>query len=438
MSDNSVPLPPANEAPPPSVPGHDLLRVIGLGAYGEVWLARNRTTDVFRAVKVVWRRKFKDAKPYERELRGLKAFEPVSRGHEGLVYILEVAENEAEGYFYCVMELADNLIADCGSRIADSLGEDGGSKMEDGTAGHSAVVHPPSAIFDPQSYRPKTLSAVLAQRGRLPLDECVKLGLTLSGGLEFMHARELVHRDVKPANIIYVGGVPKLADIGLVVRLGETLTRMGTLVYLLKDESAGQPEGDLFALGKVLYEASTGHGVEQFPELPTDITSQPEQTALGELNQVVLRACEEKPKQRYQKAEELRADLLWLQSGRSLRQVRKNERYVAVAKKAAVGVLVLAVAAFFVNKQELAGAQMRARVEEQSRSVQRETNLQHALLPRLSQHRSGWASNSLYFSGQAASPTDDPRNRSLVQSQAAAALLGLDCVSSVETTNADA
>jgi len=105
-------LPPLRELsanrPPPRVPDHELLRCIGRGSYGEVWLART-TLDTYRAVKVVYRSDFEDARPFEREYTGIRKFEPVSRSHEGLVDILQVGRNDQEGYFYYVMELADDV-----------------------------------------------------------------------------------------------------------------------------------------------------------------------------------------------------------------------------------------------------------------------------------------------------------------------------------------
>src|SRR5437899_1263877 len=83
---------------------HDLLRRIGRGAYGEVWLARS-ALGTYRAVKVVYRKDFEDSRPFEREFNGIKKFEPISRSHEGLVNILQVGRHEE--YFYYVMELAD-------------------------------------------------------------------------------------------------------------------------------------------------------------------------------------------------------------------------------------------------------------------------------------------------------------------------------------------
>src|SRR5215472_17469129 len=91
----------------PTIPDHALLRGIGRGSYGEVWLAHN-VMGRARAVKVIWRRQFESEKPFEREFLGIQRYEPVSRSSGGLVHVLHVGKNDAEGYFYYVMELADD------------------------------------------------------------------------------------------------------------------------------------------------------------------------------------------------------------------------------------------------------------------------------------------------------------------------------------------
>ena len=72
---------------PPTIPDHELIRRIGGGSYGDVWLARN-ALGAYRAVKVISRRNFEDSRPFEREFRGIQKFEPISRSHDGLVDIL--------------------------------------------------------------------------------------------------------------------------------------------------------------------------------------------------------------------------------------------------------------------------------------------------------------------------------------------------------------
>lgn len=72
-----------------------------------------------------------------------------------------------------------------------------------------------------RSYHPKTNRSELRCRGRLPVKECIRIGRALASALEHLHRAMLVHRDIKPTNIIFVNGLPKLADIGQVAGVGE-------------------------------------------------------------------------------------------------------------------------------------------------------------------------------------------------------------------------
>jgi hypothetical protein len=95
----------------PAIADYELLRIIGRGAYGEVWLARNLTGS-FVALKIVRRDAFDHDRPFEREFEGIKRFEPISRSDPSQVAILHVGHGES--FFYYVMDLADdaNVAAD--------------------------------------------------------------------------------------------------------------------------------------------------------------------------------------------------------------------------------------------------------------------------------------------------------------------------------------
>src|SRR5215831_6883545 len=103
----------------PAIPDHELLKKIAGGSYGEVWLARN-VVGTLRAVKIVHRIHFSEGYPFEREFKGIQNYEPISRSHDGLVDILQIGRNNEAGYFYYVMELADDANSDRGVQIAES------------------------------------------------------------------------------------------------------------------------------------------------------------------------------------------------------------------------------------------------------------------------------------------------------------------------------
>src|SRR5206468_424944 len=113
-------------------------------------------------------------------------------------------------------------------------------------------------------YFPRTLRHDLTERGRLPIAQCIEIGLSLTTALAHLHKHGLVHRDVKPSNIIFVNGIPKLADIGLVTDVGDAKSIVGTEGYLAP-EGPGSAQADIFSLGKVLYEISMGRDRRQFP-----------------------------------------------------------------------------------------------------------------------------------------------------------------------------
>ena len=95
---------------------------------------------------------FDDEKPYGREFAGVQRFEPLSREDDGFVDVLHTGRNDEAGYFYYLMELADDARAGAGSEL------------------------------DPESYQPRTLARALSGRVRMDVERCVDLGLRLGEG----------------------------------------------------------------------------------------------------------------------------------------------------------------------------------------------------------------------------------------------------------------
>lgn len=312
---------------PLTIPDHQLLHHIGTGSYGEVWLARN-ATGLLRAVKIVRRSRFADDRPYEREFAGLRNFEPVSRGHPGLVDILQVGRNDAEGYFFYIMEAADDAV--------DLLvGNREATRKEESAPGSSASP-PPPAGSEPASYRSLTLETCIRSQGRMPVQKCAAVGTALAEALQYLHAAGLVHRDLKPSNIIFVGGVPKLADVGLVARTDSARSFVGTEGFVAP-EGPGTIRADIYGLGKVLYEMAMGKDRLCFPSPATRLDELPERRELLEINEIIAKACDPSPDRRYANAAEMLRELRLLgttcsvRSSRRWQQIRRGVLWMGTA-----------------------------------------------------------------------------------------------------------
>ncbi len=262
----------------PPIPDHSMIRAIGKGAYGEVWLAEDIIGKP-KAVKLIRRAAFADAGPFEREFKGLQKYTPISRSHPGLVHILHIGRNDAAGFIYYIME-----------------------------AGDDALTGP---AIDPSSHNPRNLGTDIEARGALPLAEVLQLGIEIAEALAHLHRQGLIHRDIKPGNIIFVIGRPKLADIGLVTDIaapGQEITFIGTQGYMPAD-GPGEPSADVFSLGKLLYVALTGLPVGKFPEVPDPILQSPHADLTAEFLMLLLRACDGLKSARYPDADSFAADL---------------------------------------------------------------------------------------------------------------------------------
>jgi hypothetical protein len=264
----------------PDCPDYELYDPpFGKGAYGKVWLVRNAVSQ-WQALKVISLANFNhDTDPYEREFNGIRKYKPVSDRHPGLLRVDFISRMKPEGYFYYVMELGDAL-------------EPG---WEDA----------------PSSYKPRDLVNESARfpGNRIPVEECLRIGLALSEALEFLHQQKLMHRDIKPQNIIFVKNQPKLADIGLISNIRQEdrkATQVGTPGYLPPyPEPAGTPQADIYALGMVLYVISTGKSNRLFPEISTTIVEATGAADFLPLNDIILKACHPDCDRRFASASQL-------------------------------------------------------------------------------------------------------------------------------------
>jgi eukaryotic-like serine/threonine-protein kinase len=167
------------------------------------------------------------------------------------------------------------------------------------------------------------------ERGPLPLPQALGIATQVSSGLAAAHDKGVVHRDIKPGNVMVAeDGRVKIVDFGIAHLADETrLTRtgdvMGTTAYISPEQflsAETDHRADLWSLGVVLYEMLTGrlpwiNGDEQ--ELINAIVKRPARSISTlrpgvpqELERVVARALAKRPVDRYQRAAELQADLL--------------------------------------------------------------------------------------------------------------------------------
>ena len=202
----------------------------GHGAYGEVWLAED-SIGARVAVKIIPN----GGRYSQRELAGLKNYKDCNHPNLLKIRYVEITEE----HIYCIMDAADGL-----NRVQ---GE----------------------------YQPDTLANRLNKFGRMEGKDVAAMLEGLLDGLEELHKHGLVHRDIKPDNILWVNGRPTLADVGLITQDGKG-SLVGTPGFmspkLLSGQGQADASDDFYALGKVIYCALTALPVDQYPSIPVSMT----------------------------------------------------------------------------------------------------------------------------------------------------------------------
>ncbi|HET6574582.1 MAG TPA: protein kinase [Fimbriiglobus sp.] len=262
-------VPPAVEEVAPFFPQLEIIRLIGQGGMGAVYLARQKQLDRLVALKLINVRE-DDPTFAERFAREAKAMGKLS--HPNIVTIHD--HGTADGLPYLVMEYVD------GVTLRDAM-------------------------------RAKTLSPA----------EVLKVIPQVCDALEYAHAQGVVHRDVKPENILLDrSGKVKIADFGLAklmdpdgLSLTHTRQAMGTPHYMAPEQWERPTEvdhrADIYSLGVLLYELLTG-------ELPLGRFDPPSVKARvdARIDELVLRALAKEPARRYQHASDMKLALANLET----------------------------------------------------------------------------------------------------------------------------
>ncbi len=272
---------------------YDLITEIGHGAYGQVWLAREQLSGVYRAIKIILAfpppsdppaslsQDRTISEPQEerggfiRDLEGVRTYQQRVKPHPNLIGVLHVGRSEA--FIYYVMELGDD-------------------------------VRGPVAM-DPAGYEPHTLAHEIQSCAVLPPRKALEHMVGILAGLSALHDADLVHRDVKPSNVVFKAGQPCLVDIGLVTIPHPAMTQVGTPGYI-PPEGLRDRRCDIFAAGKVLYEMISGLPIRRFPELAMDHLDRPQRWHVSQANKIISRACHPDPTKRYCHAREMMADVM--------------------------------------------------------------------------------------------------------------------------------
>ena len=271
---------------------YEIVKSIGEGGMANVYLANDKILDRKVAIKVLRGDLANDEKFIRRFQREAQSVANLS--HPNIVEVYDVEEEE--GQHYIVMEYIDG----------------------------------------------KTLKQLLQKRGSLTLSEVIDIMLQLTDGLAHAHDAYIIHRDIKPQNImIQDDGLVKITDFGIAMALNATqLTQtnsvMGSVHYLPPEQANGKSstiKSDIYSLGILMYELITGsvpfkgdnaveialkHLKEKIPSIRRQNPTIPQS-----VENIVLRATAKNPKNRYDSVKDMNKDLK-----ECLNEDKKNEKKI--------------------------------------------------------------------------------------------------------------
>jgi eukaryotic-like serine/threonine-protein kinase len=258
---------------------YELLELVGSGGMSSVYKAHDRLLERNVALKVLHPHYGEDAEYVERFRREARAVAQLS--HPNIVTVID--RGEADGHQFIVFEFVDG----------------------------------------------ENLKELIQRTGPLPTRRAVELALAVAEGLAFAHQHELVHRDVKPQNVLLNGdGEAKVTDFGIARSLDvehsvtQTGTVLGTSNYLSPEQARGEqvsPATDVYSLGVVLYELLTGDvpfpgdnfvavAMKHINEQPPDLLERRPDLPMR-LVAAVDRALAKDPEQRFRSMDEFAREL---------------------------------------------------------------------------------------------------------------------------------
>jgi serine/threonine protein kinase len=292
------------------IPGYELMKEVGKGAMAKVYRARQNSLDRIVAIKILPRKMSENRDFVERFYKEGKAAARLS--HNNIVQAIDVAESP-DGLHYFVMEFVE------GKTLYD-------------------LMAPPPAGEG------KSFSEA----------EALDIGIQMADALAHAHLRGLIHRDVKPKNIILTPqGVAKLTDLGLAREMDDKKTAeneqgkaYGTPYYISPEQIRGDLDidfrADIYSLGATLYHVVTGrppfegetpaavmHQHLKQPLVPADHVNTALSAGVGEIIDVAMAKRRE---DRYQSTEQMLEDLRLVRAGEQPKFARRVVDLESLAK----------------------------------------------------------------------------------------------------------